>query len=59
MDKTILSAAGAVSDIGDGAVVMIGGFGGSGAPVELIHTLIDKGSGRDFFTEGDAQRFCE
>ncbi|NTF33767.1 3-oxoacid CoA-transferase subunit A [Rhizobium skierniewicense] len=43
MDKTIGSAADAVSAIGDGAVVMIGGFGGSGAPIELIHALIDKG----------------
>jgi 3-oxoadipate CoA-transferase alpha subunit len=42
MDKTIKSAAQAVADIGDGATVMIGGFGGSGAPIELIHALIDK-----------------
>ncbi len=44
MNKTIASAAEAVADIGDGATVMIGGFGGSGAPIELIHALIDKGS---------------
>ena len=44
MDKTISSAAQAVAAIGDGATVMIGGFGGSGAPIELIHALIDKGS---------------
>ncbi len=43
MDKTVRSAAEAVDGIGDGAVVMIGGFGGSGAPIELIHALIDKG----------------
>ena len=43
MDKTIGSLAEAVKDIGDGATVMIGGFGGSGAPIELIHALIDKG----------------
>jgi 3-oxoadipate CoA-transferase alpha subunit len=42
MDKTIASAAEAVAGIGDGATVMIGGFGGSGAPIELIHALIDK-----------------
>jgi 3-oxoadipate CoA-transferase, alpha subunit len=42
MDKTIGSVADAVKDIGDGAIVMIGGFGGSGAPIELIHALIDK-----------------
>ena len=44
MDKTIASLAEAVAGIGDGATVMIGGFGGSGAPIELIHALIDKGS---------------
>lgn len=44
MDKTIGSLAEAVKDIGDGATVMIGGFGGSGAPIELIHALIDKGA---------------
>ena len=43
MDKTVRNAADAVDEIGDGAVVMIGGFGGSGAPIELIHALIDKG----------------
>jgi 3-oxoadipate CoA-transferase alpha subunit len=32
----------AVADIPDGAKVMIGGFGGSGAPIELIHALIDR-----------------
>ena len=42
MDKTIRSMADAVSDIHDGATIMIGGFGGSGAPIELIHALIDR-----------------
>ncbi len=42
MDKTIGSLAEAVSKIDDGSVVMIGGFGGSGAPIELIHALIDR-----------------
>ncbi|MBB4064000.1 3-oxoacid CoA-transferase subunit A [Gellertiella hungarica] len=42
MDKTVGSLAEAVSRIGDGAHVMIGGFGGSGAPIELIHALIDR-----------------
>lgn len=32
-----------MADIDDGATVMIGGFGGAGAPIELIHALIDKG----------------
>ncbi len=42
MDKTIPSLAEAVAGIDDGATVMIGGFGGSGAPIELIHALIDR-----------------
>ncbi len=42
MDKTLPNLAEAVSGIADGAVVMIGGFGGSGAPIELIHALIDR-----------------
>ena len=44
MDKRIPSPAEAVAQIPDGATVMIGGFGGSGAPIELIHALIDHGS---------------
>jgi 3-oxoadipate CoA-transferase alpha subunit len=42
MDKTVQSLAAAVAGISDGMVVMIGGFGGSGAPIELIHALIDR-----------------
>ncbi|MET4104044.1 MAG: 3-oxoacid CoA-transferase subunit A [Roseovarius sp.] len=42
MNKVSLSVADAVADIPDGAKVMIGGFGGSGAPIELIHALIDR-----------------
>jgi 3-oxoadipate CoA-transferase alpha subunit len=45
MNKEIATLAGAVGDIGDGAVVMIGGFGGSGAPIELIHALVDRFKG--------------
>lgn len=44
MDKRLTSIAEAVSRIPDGATVMIGGFGGSGAPIELIHALIDHGA---------------
>ena len=40
MDKALPTVAEAVADIPDGATVMIGGFGGSGAPIELIHALI-------------------
>lgn len=42
MDKTLPDLATAVADIADGMTVMIGGFGGSGAPIELIHALIDR-----------------
>ena len=42
MDKTVSSLEEAIGCIGDGATVMIGGFGGSGAPIELIHALIDR-----------------
>lgn len=42
MDKTLPNLAAAVAGIPDGATVMIGGFGGSGAPIELIHALIDR-----------------
>jgi 3-oxoadipate CoA-transferase alpha subunit len=34
----------AVSGVFDGAIIMIGGFGEAGSPVELIHALIDKGA---------------
>jgi len=42
MDKTIGTPSQAVANIGDGATVMIGGFGGAGAPMELVHALIDR-----------------
>lgn len=42
MDKTVIDLDAAVAGIGDGAVVMIGGFGGAGSPIELIHALIDR-----------------
>ena len=42
MDKSLPSLAAAVAGIQDGASVMIGGFGGAGAPIELIHALIDR-----------------
>ncbi|MCW1932242.1 3-oxoacid CoA-transferase subunit A [Pararhodobacter zhoushanensis] len=44
MDKTRDSLAAAVADIRDGMTVMIGGFGGAGSPIELIHALIDHGA---------------
>lgn len=51
MDKCIDCLTKVIGDIHDGAIIMIGGFGGSGAPLELIHALIDRylatGSPRD------------
>ena len=44
IDKQFPSVAEAVADIPDGATVMIGGFGASGSPIELIHALIDHGA---------------
>lgn len=44
MDKQVATLADAVADIPDGATIMIGGFGGSGGPVELVHALIDQGA---------------
>lgn len=44
IDKTCPSVHEAVADIPCGATVMVGGFGASGSPVELIHTLIDQGA---------------
>lgn len=44
IDKQYSSVAEAVSDIPDGATVMVGGFGASGSPVELLHALIDHGA---------------
>lgn len=42
--KNNTTAAEAVAQIHDGAIVLIGGFGGSGAPIELVHALIDHGA---------------
>jgi 3-oxoadipate CoA-transferase alpha subunit len=44
IDKTVRSVAEAVADIGDGATVMIGGFGTAGMPSELIDALIATGA---------------
>ena len=46
MNKILANPEQAVSEIRDGATVMIGGFGGSGSPIELIHALIDHGPRR-------------
>ena len=44
INKQVSSVAQAVADIPDGATVMVGGFGASGSPIELIHALIDQGA---------------
>jgi len=44
INKIVDSANQAVSEIHDGASVMIGGFGEAGSPIELIHALIDHGA---------------
>jgi len=44
IDKTVGGIDAALSCIEDGAVVMIGGFGEVGSPIELIHALIERGS---------------
>lgn len=44
INKIVGSPAEAVREIHDGAVVMIGGFGEAGSPIELIHALIDQGA---------------
>ncbi len=40
IDKRIVATDGAVADIFDGAVVMVGGFGAAGQPAELLDALI-------------------
>ncbi len=44
LNKIAASPADAIADIADGAVVMVGGFGEAGSPIELIHALIDRGA---------------
>ncbi len=44
IDKFISSAAAALTDVPDGATVMIGGFGNAGMPAELIDALIAQGA---------------
>jgi 3-oxoadipate CoA-transferase, alpha subunit len=44
IDKRVGSVDEAVADVGDGATVMVGGFGGSGHPKYLVQALRRKGS---------------
>jgi 3-oxoadipate CoA-transferase alpha subunit len=45
IDKTVTSLEAAVAGIGDGAAIMIGGFGTAGMPDELIEALIGRSVG--------------
>lgn len=44
IDKRVRTVSDAIADIPDGAVIMVGGFGEAGSPIELIHGLIDQGA---------------
>jgi 3-oxoadipate CoA-transferase alpha subunit len=44
LDKRVPSLQAAVAGIRDGSVILIGGFGNAGIPVELIDALIDQGA---------------
>ncbi|MCD0503131.1 3-oxoacid CoA-transferase subunit A [Bordetella petrii] len=44
LDKTVESLQQAVAGIQDGAVVLIGGFGASGVPTELVCALLEQGA---------------
>jgi 3-oxoadipate CoA-transferase, alpha subunit len=44
INKQVRSAADAVSDVPDGATIMISGFGESGVPTALIDALIEQGA---------------
>lgn len=44
IDKRVGSLDEAVAGIGDGATVLVGGFGNSGIPVELTHALLEQGA---------------
>ena len=44
IDKVVASMAHAVADVRDGATVMVGGFGTSGVPSQLIDALIAQGA---------------
>src|SRR6202040_1088850 len=44
MNKVVSSADEAIRDVGDGSVIMLGGFGLCGIPENLIRALVRKGS---------------
>src|ERR1039457_7586621 len=44
MNKVVANADEAIRDVGDGSVIMLGGFGLCGIPENLIRALVRKGS---------------
>jgi 3-oxoadipate CoA-transferase alpha subunit len=44
LDKTVTSLEAAVAGVQDGATILVGGFGSSGVPTELICALLDQGA---------------
>jgi 3-oxoacid CoA-transferase subunit A len=54
MDKVVSSAAAAVADIPEGAVLMAGGFGLCGIPERLIAALAERGTGGLTFISNNA-----
>jgi 3-oxoadipate CoA-transferase, alpha subunit len=44
IDKRVATLAEAVAGVQDGDTVLVGGFGNSGVPVELVHALLDLGA---------------
>jgi 3-oxoadipate CoA-transferase, alpha subunit len=44
IDKRVASASAAVADVFDGATILVGGFGQSGMPAQLVDALIEQGS---------------
>lgn len=44
IDKRVTSLAEAVAGVKDGAVILVGGFGSSGRPADLLEALLDSGA---------------
>lgn len=44
IDKRVASLSDAVAGVEDGSTVLVGGFGSSGVPVELVHALLEQGA---------------
>jgi 3-oxoadipate CoA-transferase alpha subunit len=44
IDKQVPSLAEALAGVQDGSTILVGGFGSSGVPVELVHALLEQGA---------------